>query len=90
MQGKPVVDLRHRSVQLGSLAAAVLALLDGNRDRRAVCDAIAEKLRTGKLKIDARSDGGRGASRPELRGIVNEVLDALAGLGLLLGRSGGG
>ncbi len=89
-EGKLVVDPRHRSVRLDSLSAGVLALLDGKRDRRAVCDAIAEKLRTGKLKIDARSDGGRGASWPELRGIVDEVLDALAGLGLLLGRSGGG
>lgn len=89
-EGKLVVDPRHRSVQLDSLSAAVLALLDGKRDRRAVCSAITEKLRAGKLKINARSGGGRDASRTEVRGMVDEVIDALAGLGLLLGRPGGG
>ena len=85
--GKVVVDLRHRSVQLDSLSAAVLALLDGNRDRSGLCDAIAEQISAGKLMIAALHDGGREVPRTEIDRIVGEVLGALANLRLLMGRA---
>ncbi len=89
-EGKLVVDPAHRSVQLDDLSAGVLSLLDGKRDRRALCDAVTERLRAGELKIAARLDGGRGASKGAVREVVDDVLRGLAGLGLLLDRPGGG
>jgi SAM-dependent methyltransferase len=84
--GKVVVDLRHRSVQLDGLSAAVLSLLDGSGDRGGLCDAIAGRIRAGGLTIEALPDGGRKAPRAEIDRIVGEVLDALANLRLLMRR----
>jgi SAM-dependent methyltransferase len=88
--GKVVVDLRHRSVKLDGISAAVLAMLDGNIDRVGVCDAITERISAGRLTIEALPDGGRKASRMEIDKIVGEVLDALANLRLLMRREKGG
>jgi len=85
--GKVVVDLRHRSVQLDSLSAAVLSLLDGTLDRGGACGAIAERIGAGTLTIDALPGGGREVPRADIDKIVGEVLEALANLRLLMGRA---
>jgi len=77
-EGKLVVDPAHCSVRLDDFSAGILALLDGSRDRRALCDVVTEKLRSGELKIAVRSNGGRGASKGVVRGIVDDVLRGLA------------
>jgi hypothetical protein len=64
-----------------------LALLDGNRDRSGLCDAIAEQIRAGKLTVATLPDGGREVPRTEIDRIVGEVLDTLANLRLLMGRA---
>ncbi len=83
-QGKVVVDLEHRSVQLDGISAAVLAMLDGNCDRAGMCDAIMDRIRAGQLKLEALPDGGREAPRAEIDRIIGEVLDVLANLHLLM------
>ncbi len=85
--GEYVVDLRHRIFQLDDLSRAVLAMLDGQRTRRSLCDALAEQLRTGKLTIEAGPDGRQTIAPSDVQRIVNEVLDALAGLCLLIDRA---
>ena len=83
-EGKLVVDSRYRSLRLDALSAAVLAELDGSRTRSAVREAVNRRLRSGRLRIEGRSDGGRTISDGELRRVLDEVLQGLAGLGLLL------
>ena len=79
--GKIVVNLRHRSLQLDALSRAVLALLDGQRDRPALAEMLRKRLDTGELTLDG--DGGQAAARQDAPRIVDEVLTALAGLCLL-------
>jgi len=83
--GEYVLDLRHRIFQLDDLSRAVLAMLDGQRDRRGLCDALAKQLRSGKLTIQSgQGDRREATSANDVQRIVNEVLDALAGLCLLM------
>ncbi len=75
--GKHVANLLHRNIELDAFARALLALLDGTRDRAALVDAIAAQHRAGVLKF-ADDDA-------DLPGTIGKVLDALAGMSLLIG-----
>ena len=83
-EGHVVVNLRHQCYELDALSRAVLALLDGRRDRPAVCEALAEQLRAGTLTLPA-DPTGRQPTAADLPGILDGVLDALAGLAMLIG-----
>ena len=83
--GQLVVNLRHECYQLDALSRAVLAMLDGRRDRRAVADEIRTQLSSGRLTLDAGPEAPQPAPPPaEIPRIVDEVLTALAGLSLLI------
>jgi hypothetical protein len=67
--GEPVATLRHNSIRIGDeLDRRVLALLDGTRDRAALC---------------AQLDGFGGLSGDELAERVEAVLERIAGAALL-------
>jgi len=84
-EGHVVVNLRHQCYELDGLSRAVLALLDGARSRPAVCEALAGQLGAGTLALPAGPDG-RKPTAADLPQIVDEVLDALAGLSMLVER----
>ena len=83
-EGRLVVDLRHRSHELDDLTRAVLAMLDGTRDRRALCDELQAQLRAGRLTLrDARGRAVKAMPPGQVQRTNDEVLDALADLRLL-------
>jgi methyltransferase-like protein/SAM-dependent methyltransferase len=75
--GAPVVNRLHREVPINALDRAVLSVLDGNRDRRGVVQAVAESVRGRRL--DLRGDGQALTDPAEARAAVDEGLDACLG-----------
>jgi len=78
--GALVVDLRHRSHRLDELTCAVLSLLDGTRGRAELCEAIRQRIEDGTLKLATPQPPQAAVDVPT---VVEEVLEALAGLCLL-------
>jgi hypothetical protein len=81
-QGALVVDLRHRSHRLDELTCAVLSLLDGTRGRAELCESIRRRIDDGTLKLAAAESPHAAVDVPK---VVEEVLEAVAGLCLLAG-----
>jgi len=82
--GQIVVNLRHECLELDGLSRAVLSMLDGRRGRQDVCDELARRLGRGELTVADEAGQARSPAPSDWPGIVEGVLDALAGLSLLL------
>ena len=87
-RNEPIVNLRHRIVEIGDLDRVLLERLDGTRDRPALLHALAEAWRSGLLGVSDRT--GEPVADPEKVGAalaaeLEPALERLAAAALLAG-----
>lgn len=73
-RNRPVVNLRHKNLDLGDLDQVVLELLDGTRDRAALSDTLAGAVAAGRLGIEDAA-GARLEDPERVREVVAGALE---------------
>jgi methyltransferase-like protein len=84
-QNAYATNLRHEIVQLTDLQVRLVKLLDGTRDREALCRELQAAVAAGELVIERY---GQSLSDDETRGFLQELVDRdlqnLVGMALLV------
>ena len=75
--GNTVTNLRHEAGQLNEFGREVLALLDGNHDRAAIVDALAEAVKTGRVTLKRPDPDVMPGVNGRLRTLPEAVEDSL-------------
>mgnify|MGYP000506755326 CR=1 FL=1 len=88
--GRPLINLRHETVNLNDLARNVIALLDGSRDEQAILDGLVDLVAADKMSVQ---QSGTAVKDPErvrelLRQPVSSALQGLAERGFLQAGAG--